>query len=188
MALEWFTYATLGERLGISPEAVRQRAIRHEWTKRTGNDGRAEVRVDVEELIAAQPPAPSPKLPSDDRPTPDRESVVHPADDRAVDVMVASLRELVARADAEAERERERAADERDRADKERDRADELVASLTKIQAETGITVASLDRDVAQLRVVIDEMRRPTAPTSSPAPMGPAAWLRWATGRTGRAS
>lgn len=189
MALEWFTYATLGERLGISPEAVRQRAIRHEWTKRTGNDGRAEVRVDVEELIAAQPPAPSPKLPSDDRPTPDRESVVHPADDRAVDALVASLREMVDRADAQAERERERAADERmradaerARADRERDRADALVADLTRLQSEAGITVASLDRDVAQLRAVIDEMRRPTAPA---APV----WWRWiGAGRVGRAS
>lgn len=184
MALEWFTYAALGERLGISPEAVRQRAIRHEWTKRTGNDGRAEVRVDVEELIAAQPPAPPPKPqadhPSDTGPTPDRDPVVHPADTSAVDALVASLREMVERADAQAERERERAADERVRADRERDRADAMAAEVVKLQADTSRHVASVECDVAQLRGVLEEMRRAPAPPS---------WLRWINAaRLGRAS
>lgn len=167
MALEWWTYAALGERLGISPEAVRQRAIRHEWTKRTGNDGKAEVRVDADELLAAQPPRPQ-EPPSDTSPTPDRDPVVHPADDRTTDALVASLREMVERADAQAERERERAADERTRADRERDRADALAAELVKLQAEGGSKVASVERDIVALRAMVEAMRAPPAPSPSP--------------------
>ena len=184
MALAWWTYAEIGERLGISPEAARQRAMRHEWTRRTGNSGKAECHLDLDELVASQPPAPPLKPqaddPSDDRPTPDRDPVVHPADTSAVDALVASLREMVDRADAQAERERERAADERVRADRERDRADALVAEVVKLQADAGRHVASVECDVAQLRGVLDEMRRAPAPP---------AWLRWINAaRAGRAS
>lgn len=170
MALEWFTYAALGERLGITPEAVRQRAIRNEWTRRAGNDGKAECRVDVEELIAAQALRPKAEQPADAGPTPDRDPVAHPADAYAVDALVASLREMVDRADAQAERERERAADERTRADRERDRADAMAAEIVKLQADTSRHVASVECDVAQLRGVLEEMRRAPAPP---------AWLRW---------
>jgi hypothetical protein len=43
MAEDWYTYAQLGERLGISPAAVRQKAIRARWPRRPANDGKTQV-------------------------------------------------------------------------------------------------------------------------------------------------
>ena len=48
MAEEWLTYSDLGERLGISSEAARQKAIRDRWPRRLAEDGRAQVQVDIE--------------------------------------------------------------------------------------------------------------------------------------------
>lgn len=42
---EWLSYTGAGERIGISAEAVRQRAIRGAWPRRRGNDGTALVRI-----------------------------------------------------------------------------------------------------------------------------------------------
>jgi len=42
---EWLTYEQAAERLNISPEAIRQRAIRHRWARTAGNDGRARVHL-----------------------------------------------------------------------------------------------------------------------------------------------
>lgn len=171
MALEWFTYAALGERLGISPEAVRQRAIRHEWTKRTGNDGKAEVRVDAEELVAAQAVRP----PSDAGPTPEPPAIDPPADARILDSLdahIASLRAIVERADLQAERERERAVEERARADverrradTERDRADGIAAELAQVRSDGAEQVAGVERRVAELRQVVEAMKAPAAET-----------------------
>jgi hypothetical protein len=41
----WLTYAELGERMGKSAEAARQRAIRKRWRRQVGNDGLARVLV-----------------------------------------------------------------------------------------------------------------------------------------------
>lgn len=41
-----YTYAELGEILGISPEAARLRAIRHKWKRISSNDG-TPARVDI---------------------------------------------------------------------------------------------------------------------------------------------
>jgi hypothetical protein len=40
---EWLTYAQASERLGVSPVAVRFRAIRGRWQRVIGNDGRTRV-------------------------------------------------------------------------------------------------------------------------------------------------
>jgi hypothetical protein len=45
MSDEWLTYKEAGERLGVSPEAARQRAIRGSWPRRLNNEGAALVRV-----------------------------------------------------------------------------------------------------------------------------------------------
>ena len=50
MATEWMTYAELGERIGVSPEAARQRAMRLKLRRQIGNDGKARVAVDLEEV------------------------------------------------------------------------------------------------------------------------------------------
>ena len=41
----WLTYAEAGQRLGVSPEAVRAKAIRRGWRRQHGNDGKARVRL-----------------------------------------------------------------------------------------------------------------------------------------------
>ena len=45
MADDWFTYAEAADRLNVTPEAVRQKAIRGRWQRTVGNDGRARVRL-----------------------------------------------------------------------------------------------------------------------------------------------
>jgi hypothetical protein len=42
---EWLTYEQAAERLKVSPEAVRQKAIRGRWQRTIGNDKRALVRL-----------------------------------------------------------------------------------------------------------------------------------------------
>jgi hypothetical protein len=44
----WLTYSDLAKSLGISPEAVRQKAIRGRWPRKRGDDGKALVLVDAE--------------------------------------------------------------------------------------------------------------------------------------------
>jgi hypothetical protein len=44
----WLTYVELGDRLGITPDAARQKAIRGHWRKQRGNDGKARVLVEAE--------------------------------------------------------------------------------------------------------------------------------------------
>jgi hypothetical protein len=47
---EWLTYAEAGERLNVSPEAIRARAIRGHWRRQVGNDGLARIVVPPEIL------------------------------------------------------------------------------------------------------------------------------------------
>ncbi len=49
----WLTYVELGDRLGITPDAARQKAIRGHWRKQRGNDGKARVLVEAEVLQRA---------------------------------------------------------------------------------------------------------------------------------------
>lgn len=44
-ANEWLTYAQAGERLGITAEAVRAKAIPQHWRRVPGNDGKALVQL-----------------------------------------------------------------------------------------------------------------------------------------------
>ena len=53
MTIEQLTYIQLGERIGISTEAARQKAIRSRWRRIPGNDGKTLVEVD---LAAVAPP------------------------------------------------------------------------------------------------------------------------------------
>jgi predicted ArsR family transcriptional regulator len=48
----WMTYADLADRLGVSAEAARQRAVRGRWRRQTGNDGKTLVLVEPEILTA----------------------------------------------------------------------------------------------------------------------------------------
>src|SRR5271168_5306675 len=54
---EWCTYEQAGERLRVSPAAVRARALRGGWRRMGGNDGKARVLLtqDVVRAAAEQP-------------------------------------------------------------------------------------------------------------------------------------
>src|ERR671916_231703 len=55
----WLTYVELGQRLRITPDAARQKAIRGRYRKQKGNDGKARVLVEPEVLeiaVQTQPP------------------------------------------------------------------------------------------------------------------------------------
>ena len=47
----WVTYAEAAARLGLSVEAVRQRAIRNKWARMLANDKRARVRLPDEPYL-----------------------------------------------------------------------------------------------------------------------------------------
>jgi hypothetical protein len=53
MSGEWLSYKEAGERLGVSAEAARQRAIRGHWPRRLNNEGAALIRVP--EGVASRP-------------------------------------------------------------------------------------------------------------------------------------
>jgi hypothetical protein len=59
MPVEMLTYAELGERLTISPEAARALVKRHRWPRSRSNDGKTLVQVDLSEFshspISRQP-------------------------------------------------------------------------------------------------------------------------------------
>ena len=61
MPVEMLTYAVLGERLKISPEAARALAKRHRWPRSRSNDGKTLLQVDLAEIshspISRQPQA-----------------------------------------------------------------------------------------------------------------------------------
>jgi len=50
MPVEMLTYAELGERLTISPEAARALVKRHRWPRSRSNDGKTLVQVDLTEF------------------------------------------------------------------------------------------------------------------------------------------
>jgi hypothetical protein len=63
MPVEMLTYADLGDRLKISPEAARALVKRHRWPRSRSNDGKTLVQVDLAEIshspISRQPQAQS---------------------------------------------------------------------------------------------------------------------------------
>jgi DNA primase len=170
MAEEWFTYSELAERLNISPEAVRQKAIRHRWPRRSANDGKTQVRVDLQDVVAAMPQRRA-KEPSDARPTPDQPPVEPASDTRTIDALeshIATLKEMVAKAEALAGQYRERADGERQRADAERakaeaerDRADGLANQIRELLAEKAVAAdkgVELEQRIEELRAIVSRM------------------------------
>jgi hypothetical protein len=136
----WLTYAQAGERLGLTPEAVRHRARRAGWRTMPGNDGRTLVLVpdDVE-------PARTPAQTSDH--TPDQSDEIARAYARAeqaeqradqankrADVAIALADRTLVRVDrAEKVTEIERA--RADRAEQRADRAEAEAAELRRADA-----------------------------------------------------
>ena len=151
MAKEWFTDSELGECLNISPEAVRQEAVRHRWPRRTAKNGKTQLRVDRQDVVATRPPRGS-KESSDARPTTHRPPV-EPVS--GTGSPIATLKDLFARAEALAGPYRDGADGERKRSDAERARADGLAAQIHDLIAARTFTA----QKSVELTLRIEERR-----------------------------
>lgn len=116
-AEQWLTYQQAAELLGMSSEAVRQRARRRHWRTQPGNDGKALVLVPPDEVVrlvgrpAVQPTVQTP---------------VQPAETEALSTLVNTLRDQLERSQNTAEAERQQHIAERER----------LVAEAQSLRAE----------------------------------------------------
>jgi hypothetical protein len=132
MSVEALTYAALGTRLKISPEAARSLARRRRWPRSLSGDGKALVSVDLAEI----------------RHTP-RPPVGRQAGNVALlAAKIEALQAEIARLEA-------RAADHRADFGHERERADRLTVELLQATAETMAAkeaTARLEGEVAALR------------------------------------
>jgi hypothetical protein len=99
--IETLTYAALAQRLGCSPEAARALAKRKRWLRSVGNDGKARVQCDLDEV--------------------NRPPVVHRVPELLA--QVEALRDELAKAERSA-------ADHRADFERERDRGDRLMTEL----------------------------------------------------------
>jgi hypothetical protein len=131
MSVETLTYAALGARLKISPEAARSLAKRLRLPRSLSDDGKALVSVDLAEI----------------RHTP-RPPGGRQAGNIALAAKIEALKAEIARLEA-------RAADHRADFERERERADRLMVELLQATAETMAAkeaTARLEGEVAALR------------------------------------
>jgi hypothetical protein len=132
MSIETLTYAALGARLNISPEAARSLAKRLRLPRSLSDDGKALVRVDLAEIRHTPRP---------------------PGHRRAGDIALPAAR--IEALQAEIARLEARAADHRADFERERERADRLAVELLQATAETMAAkkvTARLEAEVAALR------------------------------------
>jgi chromosome segregation ATPase len=133
MAETWLTYSELGAALGITAEAVRQKAIRARWPRQRDNMGKAQVLVDVEDVRATLKPP--------------RERVSDTRDERVSDACViealqehiATLKEAVAKAEAAGEQRREEC-------EAARKQVDAMVAELAEMARRMADQAAAMDK------------------------------------------
>jgi hypothetical protein len=161
----WLTYAQAGERLGLTPEAVRHRARRSGWRTIPGNDGRTLVMVP--DGIEAQSMRTDVRTP--DR-TPDQAEEAARANARA-EQADADRRMAEQRADAAVRlanqtldhlaRAEQAIQAERSRADALRDQFETLRSQLAQVEAEgaaSDIQAAELTAQLKQARTDAQEL------------------------------
>jgi hypothetical protein len=107
MPEQWLTYQAAGRLLGMTAEAVRHRARRLGWRTQPGNDGRTLVLVPDEPGVQprARPPVQAPVPPPVQTPV---QTGVQPGElVAALRDQIAALQERLAKAEAQAERDRQ---------------------------------------------------------------------------------
>jgi len=132
MSVETLTYAALGARLKVSPEAARSLAKRLQLPRSLSDDGKALVSVDLAEI----------------RHTPRPPSGRQAGNIALLAAKIEALKAEVARLEA-------RVADHRADFERERERTDRLTVELLQATAETMTAkeaMARLEGDVAALR------------------------------------
>lgn len=134
MPIEMLTYAALGSRLNISPEAARALATRHRLPRSRSNDGKTLVSVDLAEVNHSPLPARSPGG--------------HQAANGVLKAKVEGLLAELAKFEAIA-------GGHRADFERERDRADALMAELLRMTADLMTareTAARLEGELAALQ------------------------------------
>ena len=146
---EWLTYEQAAERLNVSPEAIRQRVIRHRWPRTAGNDGKARIRL------------------PDDVPTPSGRPNRRPVRNgqaadtlfiNALEAHVETLKEQLAAAQDRAEK---LAAEV---ANRDAKHAADLVAERAKVEAER----AKADKAIAEFGALADALTKIAAERMRP--------------------
>jgi hypothetical protein len=135
MSIELLTYADLGARLNVSPEAARALVKRLQLPRSLSNDGKALVRVDLDQIRHT----PRPHRPGN-----------------------GLLQQTIETLEGEIARLEERAVTQRADFERERDRADHLTAELLKASAETLAAkeaAARLEGELEALRTVSSSPR-----------------------------
>jgi outer membrane murein-binding lipoprotein Lpp len=147
MAVEWLTYAEFGERIGVTRDAARCRATRLRLRRQIGNDGKARVAVDLDEIELNPPKVPTRSSGGD--------PVMITPDDHPNGDWLPNMRELLAKAEAMAERERTERLQERERADQLAGEVADLARQLAKLVEEAGVR----ERDLQARRMEADQAR-----------------------------
>ena len=142
---QWVTYAEAAVRLGVSIEAVRQRAIRNKWARMVGNDKRARVRLP-------------------DEPYPTQTPVVR-ASDRA---LMDALREHNATLKGENETLKAQLRTEADRLAAAEARAEKQAAESAELSAQHAAERAKAEKAIAEFAALADRLTTLAAERSRP--------------------
>jgi hypothetical protein len=134
----WLTYTEAGDRLGVSPEAVRAKAARKRWRRQIGNDGLARIMIpdDLPVTARAREPGQHPVTP---RSTPGRKSA-DAATIKALEAHVETLKAQLVAADA---------------------RDAQQVADLAAERAQTARAIAAFAQLADRLDMLATERARP---------------------------
>ena len=116
MPVEMLTYAQLGEKLTISPEAARALVKRHRWPRSRSNDGKTLVQVDLTEISHSP--------------------IARPPQARPGDQLVASLKQKIEQLQAELVEAKTVASGHRADFERECERTNKLLAELLKATSE----------------------------------------------------
>ena len=154
---DWLTYEQAAERLNVSPEAVRQKAIRGRWQRTVGNDKRARVRLPDGWPDAVRTPSERPNRPGVRTPS------GRASDASLIKVLeehVARLKEQLAGTEGELVGTREALTEARARAAAAEARAEAAEARAGEESAKTAQAIAAFE-SLAQRLETIAEARRP---------------------------
>ncbi|MEK9282557.1 hypothetical protein MTR72_23465 [Bradyrhizobium sp. ISRA442] len=163
MPVEMLTYAELGERLKISPEAARALVKRHRLPRSRSNDGKTLVQVDLTEINH------SPVT---------RASQTPPGHD-----LVTALKEHIATLQADLLEMKTVAGGHRSDFERECDRTNKLLAELLKANIETVAAREKVAHLEGRLSMVRQPWRQRLAEVFRHVPLEA---LRWNSGRSAR--
>lgn len=169
MSIQTLTYAELAEIWGVSKDAARKKVEGLHLPRTRGNDGRARVQIDLEE-VTHTPKAKPETTPGDLQ---DGASRDLPETGTPPGLEVRFLQERIAELQNDLEREREEYRANVDRERKERQAEREKVGNLSerlndlerakseveKLAALAHVEIGHRDSEIAALRSTLDEMR-----------------------------